>query len=131
MTRKESSSSERTLTAEGPTPPYPPEIQSQDPQAVPKPAREIIDHPLFAKQSIDEYKSRWDSIQAAFVDEPRQSVDAADKLVADAIKQSTEVLAAERHKLETHHDGGNDVATEELRLALQRYRAFFKRLLGI
>jgi hypothetical protein len=66
-----------------------------------------------------------------FVDEPRQAVEKADALVAGAMKRLAEVFAAERERLEKQWDRGDSVSTEELRLALRRYRAFFGRLLSV
>jgi len=65
------------------------------------------------------------------VDEPRNAVQEADGLVASAMKRLAEVFAQERSKLEQQWDRGDDVSTEDLRLALQRYRSFFHRLLSI
>lgn len=39
-------------------------------------------------------------------------------------------FAEERQSLETQWDRGDDVSTEDLRIALQRYRSFFDRLLS-
>ena len=68
---------------------------------------------------------------STFVDEPRRAVEEADGLVASAMKRLAEVFAEERSKLETQWDRGDQVSTEDLRIALQRYRAFFQRLLSI
>jgi hypothetical protein len=39
-------------------------------------------------------------------------------------------FAEERQNLESQWDRGDDVSTEDLRIALQRYRSFFDRLLS-
>jgi len=65
------------------------------------------------------------------VDEPRKAVQDADGLVAAAIKRLSEVFAEERSKLEHEWDRGDSVSTEDLRIALRRYRSFFDRLLSI
>jgi hypothetical protein len=65
------------------------------------------------------------------VDEPRQAVQQADELVAAAMKRLAEVFASEREKLEREWDKNDDVSTEDLRLALRRYRSFFDRLLSV
>jgi len=65
------------------------------------------------------------------VDEPRKSVENADSLVAAAIKRLAEIFARERSSLEQQWAQGGDVSTEDLRLALQRYRSFFDRLLSV
>jgi hypothetical protein len=83
--------------------------------------------PLFPS----DFRARWDTIQAGFVDEPRRAVEAADSLVAAAMKRLAETFADERQSLETQWDRGDDVSTEDLRLALRRYRSFLGRLLSM
>jgi hypothetical protein len=85
--------------------------------------------PLFAEREITDFRSRWSTIQTAFVDEPRQAVQDADKLVASVMKRLAEGFANERSGLEKQWDRGDNVSTEDLRVALQRYRSFFDRLL--
>jgi hypothetical protein len=86
---------------------------------------------LFSPDETNSLRGQWDSIQVGFVDEPRQAVEKADALVAGAMKRLAEVFAAERERLEKQWDRGDSVSTEELRLALRRYRAFFGRLLSV
>ncbi len=86
---------------------------------------------LFPDDDLSELKSRWSAIQLTFVDEPRRSVEEADGLVASTIKQLAESFASERAKLESQWGKGDDVSTEDLRLALRRYRSFFNRLLAV
>jgi hypothetical protein len=87
--------------------------------------------PLFSESEMGEFRSRWSSIQAAFVDEPRRIVEDADKLVAAVIQRLAERFANERSGLEKQWAHGDDVTTEDLRVALQRYRSFFDRLLKL
>lgn len=87
--------------------------------------------PLFPTNELDELRNRWTTVQAAFVDEPRRAVEQADGLVASAMKRLAEVFAEERSNLERQWDSGDNVSTEDLRIALQRYRSFFQRLLSI
>ena len=89
------------------------------------------DTPLLAQEVVTQLQSQWTEIQAGFVDEPRQAVERADGLVADAIKRLAETFANERAQLEGQWDRGGDVSTEDLRQALQRYRSFFSRLLSV
>lgn len=86
---------------------------------------------LLAPEVVTQLQSQWTEIQAGFVDEPRQAVERADGLVADAIKRLAETFANERGQLEGQWDRGGDVSTEDLRQALQRYRSFFSRLLSV
>jgi hypothetical protein len=93
----------------------------------------IAEHnlPLFAQTDALDLRSRWEKIQIGFVDEPRQAVEQADELVAGAIKRLAEVFATERQKLEAEWDKTDNVSTEDLRVALRRYRSFFDRLLSV
>ena len=87
--------------------------------------------PLFSSSEANELRGRWDAIQVGFVDEPRRAVEQADNLVAGTMKRLAEVFAEERGKLEGQWDKGENVSTEDLRLALRRYRSFFSRLLSV
>jgi hypothetical protein len=87
--------------------------------------------PLFETGEAESLRSHWTAIQTQFVDEPRRSVEQADELVARAMKRLAEMFASERETLEQNWDRGSDVSTEDLRIALQRYRSFFDRLLSV
>jgi hypothetical protein len=86
---------------------------------------------LFPPGDADDLRIQWDSVQAGFVDEPRRAVEQADSLVAGAMKRLAETFAEERARLEAQWDRGDNVSTEDLRVALQRYRSFFGRLLSM
>ena len=86
---------------------------------------------LFEEGEISHLRSRWADIQSGFVDEPRQAVKEADGLVVDLTTRLTEMFAAERAALERQWDSNHDVTTEDLRVALKRYHAFFDRLLAV
>jgi hypothetical protein len=90
--------------------------------------KEVAGPPLVS--DADGYLSRWQAIQVAFVDEPKRAVQDADSLVAEVMQRLAESFATERDRLEQQWSGGQDAGTEELRLALQRYRSFFNRLLS-
>ena len=55
----------------------------------------------------------------------------ADALVAEVMKRVAAKFANERSELEGQWSRGDDVSTEDLRVALQHYRAFFDRLLAL
>jgi hypothetical protein len=86
--------------------------------------------PLFAAEDSASFRERWQEVQTGFVDEPRQAVERADELVADLMKRLAQTFADERANLEAQWGQGENVGTEELRVALQRYRSFFERLLA-
>ncbi len=99
--------------------------------ATPQAAREEPNAPLFAANDTQDFRSRWEKIQIGFVDEPRKAVEQADELVASTIKRLAEMFAGERQKLEAEWDKNDNVSTEDLRVALRRYRSFFDRLLSV
>ena len=85
---------------------------------------------LLPREQNAEFQTRWEKIQTGFVDEPRQTVEQADELVAEVMKRLAEGFATERERLEGQWGRGEDVSTEDLRVTLQRYRGFFQRLLS-
>ncbi len=84
--------------------------------------------PLFATDQSERFTGRWQEIQTSFVDQPREAVAEADALVADLMQRLADGFAQERERLEAQWDSGGDVSTEDLRVALTRYRSFFDRL---
>jgi len=86
--------------------------------------------PLVAPDEASSFATRWREIQVDFVDRPRESVERADALVAELMQRLAAGFADERSRLEQQWDGGDEVSTEDLRLALTRYRSFFDRLLS-
>ena len=83
---------------------------------------------LLNREESEQFRSRWNEIQGKFVDEPRSAVEQADELVTEVIKLITEMFNNEHRSLEAQWNKGNDVSTEDLRIALQRYRSFFNSL---
>jgi hypothetical protein len=77
-----------------------------------------------------QWLDRWNDIQTKFVDEPRQAIENADALVTEVLHELTAAFADERAHLESQWKAGSEPSTEELRVALQRYRSFFNRLLA-
>ena len=86
---------------------------------------------LFHDDEAHGFRSRWDAIQTGFVDEPRAAVEQADALVAQVVSRVVQVFGEQRTTLESQWDRDRDISTEDLRLALTRYRAFFDRLLSV
>jgi hypothetical protein len=88
------------------------------------------DRALLPEGEEEDFRRRWEEIQTRFVDDPRQAVEDADALVAGVMQRIAEGFAQARDGLEGQWSAGGDVGTEELRVALQRYRSFFRRLLS-
>jgi hypothetical protein len=99
-------------------------------ETVSRPA-EVARTVLFKDDESGQFRTRWTEVQSAFVDSPRSAVERADSLVAETMKRLAEMFSDERKKLEGQWDRGDNVTTEDLRVALQRYRAFFDRLLNV
>jgi hypothetical protein len=101
-------------------------VQEQHPAA----AVDNRNAPLFPEDQVSQLRMRWHDVQGHFVDDPRSTVQQADELVAETIRRLAEVFAAEKDKMEQTWSRGDNVDTEVLRQAFQRYRSFFDRLLS-
>jgi hypothetical protein len=86
---------------------------------------------LFAEDALSGLRSRWDDVQSGFVDDPKECVHKADGLVSDVVDQLTTGFSEARSRLEAQWARGEEASTEDLRLALKRYREFFERLLAV
>jgi hypothetical protein len=86
--------------------------------------------PLLANDDAEGFRARWTDVQTGFVDAPREAVERADGLVAELMQHLAKTFADERGRLESQWDRGDDVPTDDLRTAFQRYRSFFERLLA-
>jgi len=86
---------------------------------------------LFDEGRTVDLRSRWETIQASFVDEPREAVSHADGLVAEVLDELARAFSEERQTLEKEWTLGDEVSTEDLRQALRHYRSFFDRLLSL
>jgi hypothetical protein len=92
------------------------------PDAEPEPIHESSAASVAASPSM-----RWHEVLAMFVDDPRSSVELAAGLVDDSIQTLIASLKEQRDSLlAAWHD--EDAGTEELRTAVQHYRAFGSRL---
>jgi polyhydroxyalkanoate synthesis regulator phasin len=87
--------------------------------------------PLLERGRADELHTRWRELQSKFVDDPRVTVEQADALVDELLKDIARGFADARAQLERQWTQGDDASTEHLRLTLQRYRSFFERLLSV
>ena len=121
-----------TITDETPLsksiPPYQAPMGETITNAAPIPSNDVSLSSLLNREVSEHLRTRWNEIQGKFVDEPRTAVQQADELVSEVIEQITQIFASEHSALEGQWKQGNDVSTEDLRKALQRYRSFFNRL---
>jgi hypothetical protein len=91
--------------------------------------------PLFAGEVERDFRTRWRDIQSGFVDEPRPAVEKADQLVAELMQRLAQSFSEQRKNLEQQWEASektsDKISTEDLRVALTRYRSFFERLLSV
>jgi hypothetical protein len=106
-------------------------VKGQEPETRDRGSAASEPMPLFSEPEMADFRSQWSKVQTSFVDEPRRTVEDADKLVASVMQRLAEGFANERSALEKQWESGDNVSTEDLRVALQRYRSFFDRLLKL
>jgi len=87
--------------------------------------------PLFSPEVARTFRASWDAVQIGFVDDPKQAVRKADELVRQVLENLTQTFSTERGALEGETDRGEQASTENLRVALRRYRSFLQRLLSL
>ena len=118
---------ERLTTADEPS-----AARTESSQMATEPSSEpSSERSLFADNDLSGLRSRWDDVQAGFVDDPKDCVQKADALVADVVQQLTTGFSDARSRLEEQWARGEEASTEDLRQALKRYREFFERLLAV
>jgi hypothetical protein len=86
--------------------------------------------PLLPAGESDKFRVQWHEIQGLFVDDPPEAVRSADQLVAEVMQAVATSFNNHKHELERQWQRGEEVSTEDLRLALRQYRSFFTRLLS-
>jgi hypothetical protein len=85
---------------------------------------------LIPEDRAASYGQRWDTVKGTFVDEPREAVAQADALVGELLDELETLFHEQRRSIE-HGLDTDETSTEDLRLALRRYRSFFERLLAV
>jgi hypothetical protein len=95
------------------------------------------------------FAARWRDVQSGFVDDPRDAVDDADRLVQEVMRlrgypvdefdERLEMISVDHPELAENYrvahaiqrrSGGDSASVDELREAFQRYRALFADLLA-
>jgi hypothetical protein len=84
---------------------------------------------LIEPERAASYNGRWNELKSEFVDDPRRAVRGASQLVGEVLDDLEELFRRQRADLE-HGLDSEQTTTEDLRLALGRYRSFFDRLLS-
>ncbi|HKF75986.1 MAG TPA: hypothetical protein VKF59_07575 [Candidatus Dormibacteraeota bacterium] len=86
------------------------------------------DFQVFGPGELDGYRSRWESIQLGFLDDPKGAAEEADTVVGELLGRLTERRQALSDELNRQSE--QDVDTESMRLAVRNYRSLFRRLVG-
>lgn len=79
------------------------------------------------QQQTGRLEDEWQAVQYEFVDDPKAAVRKAD----DLVKRAIEELTTRHRSLAKQLEGNADPQTEDLRLALHRYRELFKSLVAV
>ena len=74
-------------------------VKGQEPETLDRAAAVSEPMPLFSESEMGDFRSQWSKIQTGFVDEPRRTVEDADKLVAAVMQRLAEGFANERSGL--------------------------------
>jgi hypothetical protein len=93
-------------------------------------ATQTSDTGFLPEDRMNDLRGRWNDVQAGFVDDPQNAVQQAHQMVTQLVDDLVQTFTRERTALEQQWSAGGDADTEQLRVALQRYRSFFNRLLG-
>jgi hypothetical protein len=105
-----------------------PGVEEESNQDSPTPNEEAVPE-LFTVNEVTTFRADWQDIQTAFVDDPKSAVREADELVAAVIQSLAATFAEHKSELESQWSQG-EAPTEDLRIALRRYRSFFNQLLS-
>src|ERR1019366_4459833 len=87
-------------------------VKSQETETLDKAAAVSKPMPLFSEFEMRVFRPQWSKEQTGFVDEPRRTVEEADKLVAAVMQRLAEGFANARSGLEKQWDSGDNVSTE-------------------
>ncbi|PWK82472.1 hypothetical protein C8D88_11365 [Lentzea atacamensis] len=99
--------------------PVPPQHQQQEKPAAAQHQQQ--------ERTAGRLEDEWQAVQYEFVDDPKAAVRKADELVTRAIGE----LTARHRSLTKQLEENGDPQTEDLRLALHRYRELFKSLVAV
>lgn len=104
-------------------------MPTSGPRSLPTPIPAAPARPVpFRPEEVHLLVERWVGVQNAFIEDPRRAVQQADQLIAEIGQRLLGVIEGERAAMRGMLENG-EASTEELRLAMRRYRALFDLLL--
>lgn len=112
-----------------PTPTPTPTPAQQTGRRSPQPGGTASEEHLLPGGAAEDFQARWHEILAGFVDGPRHAVEEADQLLDQVATLINDGLEERRRALRGSWQGENETRTEELRVALQKYRGLVTHLL--
>jgi hypothetical protein len=115
------------------------ERTAEEPQPEADDATAHADATTAAAPAVDEafladasgYQDRWNEIQTGFVDEPSRAVQRAGELLTDLMDDLARTLATDLETFGARGGARDEASTEDLRVAFQRCRSYFDRLLAV
>ena len=75
---------------------------------------------------MHQFRERLNEIQSQFIDEPREAVKKAERLIEEAVDHMAKSM--HEHVKRMHSDVEGNADTEKLRLVMRSYRAFIEKL---
>lgn len=85
---------------------------------------------MFQPGVAEQFRDRWQRVQMQFVDDPHDAAQSARALVDDVFTALHESLTNQRGALDDWQSGQSG-DTEQLRVAVRRYRDFLDKMLGL
>jgi hypothetical protein len=100
--------------------------EGRQPSVMPQPERDTSE--VFSEADLDDYRRRWDTLQASFVDDPWTATEQASALAGDLVRR----LSDRYETLRGESPGGSaeDADTEVLRHTVRGYRSIFRAVVG-
>ncbi|GAA0228430.1 hypothetical protein GCM10009527_026050 [Actinomadura nitritigenes] len=83
---------------------------------------------LFDPADAERFRERWHEVQSGFIDDPAESVRAADALASEAVEALSRSVGTHRRALSEEVGRHETPDTERLRLALRGYRDLLERI---
>jgi hypothetical protein len=85
---------------------------------------------VFEEQETEQFRTQWREVQARFVDEPQSAVRDADSLLSTMMDELKSHIDSHKRSLDGEWDRDTK-DTEQLRVAMQRYRSLFDHILSV
>jgi hypothetical protein len=103
------------------------ETETEEPElASPVKQEDTADDDVVLIDNTEDFRSRWESVQIGFVDDPQLAVQDAQQLLSAVVDELVEGF---RTQLDQTLRADGEPSTDDLRYTFRRYRVLFERLL--